>query len=200
MVALAAFAAVSCGHGPDIILITVLPIDAPEGQNESLMYAMCTDPPHQRPDDALRVRFVNDRGVVFEQTVRCEIARRKYKPTAREVLSPARVRPVKEECTLPITEQTDGNVAPLLCPNGGVNVTAWHHYASGPDFTWSKTMALGRRATAAQVSEAMCVDYRAVYGTRPRTISAERLASAYYGWTFASDDPVARFERHCSSD
>jgi hypothetical protein len=71
---------VGCGHKPEIILTTHLPIDAPPGQNEQLMFAMCTEPSHPGPDDALRVGFVNGRGIVFEQTVRCEIVRRKYKP------------------------------------------------------------------------------------------------------------------------
>jgi hypothetical protein len=116
---------------------------------------------------------------------------------ARRILAPATVAPTTDECNLTVTAQADGNVVPLLCPTGGVNVVAWDHYAKGAvgggPLTASKTMAIGRAATAAQVGDAMCFDYRAVYGTKPLTMSAERLAAAYYGWAFTTDDPAKTF-------
>src|SRR5436305_1207985 len=48
--------------------------------------------------------------------------------SARAILAPATVPPVADECSLQTTDAADGNVFPLLCPAGGVNVTAWNHY------------------------------------------------------------------------
>jgi hypothetical protein len=39
----------------------------------------------------------------------------------------------------------------------------------------------------------MCSDYASVYGTNPLTISAEKLAAAYYGWT-VTDTKVSHFD------
>jgi hypothetical protein len=121
----------------------------------------------------------------------------------KKVLAPATVPPVTDECTIQLTHDADGNVAPLLCPNGGVNALAWEHYDEGyvctsstscTPKTWSKVMQLGTEASAAQVYQAMCSDYKDVFGTNPLTISAEELASAYYGWHFTGESPVSKFE------
>lgn len=113
------------------------------------------------------------------------------------MLPPAVVGPVSTECSMPLTNHADGNVAPLLCPSGGVNVPGWQHYALGyvgsRPMSWSKTLGLGPGATSAQVLAAMCSDYANVYGTNPLTVSAEHLAAAYYGWKF-SPDPSATFQ------
>lgn len=101
---------------------------------------------------------------------------------ARGILSPATVPPSSSECTLPLTNDADGNVTPLLCPNGGVNTNAWRHYTSGPNGVTPKLLTLGRGATSTQVFSAMCSDYTSMYKTYPLTISAEKLAQAYYGW------------------
>jgi hypothetical protein len=114
------------------------------------------------------------------------------------VLAPATVPPAGSECTLQLTNDADGNVTPLLCPGGGVNTNAWRHdargFAGGQPVTWSKVLGLGPQASAQQVYQAMCSDYQNVYGTRPITESAEQLAQAYYGWTFAGNSPLAEFE------
>ncbi len=106
----------------------------------------------------------------------------------RAVLPPAAVAPVSDECTMPLLPEADGNVRPLLCARGIVNTLAWAHDARGQvggrPVTSSKVMALGREVTATNVLEAMCSDFRNIFGTNPRTLSAERLASAYYGWHF----------------
>jgi hypothetical protein len=116
---------------------------------------------------------------------------------ARAILLPAKVAPVSDECTLPVSNKTDGNVAPLLCPNGGVNRIAWAHYSRGKvrdlPATSSKTMQLGRDASATSAFGAMCSDYSNVYGTNPLTRSSEKLAAAYYGWTF-TDSRVSQFD------
>jgi photosystem II stability/assembly factor-like uncharacterized protein len=104
----------------------------------------------------------------------------------REVLAPAKVGPVGDECRLPITREADGNVTPLLCGDGGVNALAWmvfsHGCPRGGACTWSQTMALGRQPSVAQLEIALCADYRTLFRTNPLTISAGRLAAAYYGW------------------
>ncbi len=58
----------------------------------------------------------------------------------------------------------------------------------------ARCVSLGPYASPGQVYQAMCTDDEDVYGTSPLTISAERLAAAYYGWQFASDNPVSDFE------
>lgn len=91
--------------------------------------------------------------------------------------------PISSECTLPLTNDADGNVTPLLCATGGVNTSAWQHYASGRSGVTPKLLTLGRDATSTQVFNAMCSDYTSIYKTYPLTISAEKLAQAYYGWS-----------------
>ena len=107
-------------------------------------------------------------------------------PSTSRVLPPATVAPVSAECTLALTHEADLNVKPLLCPNGGVNVSAWQWYekghVNGGPVTWSKTLSLGPEATASEVQQAMCADFVNVYGTNPLTISGGELAAAYYGW------------------
>lgn len=116
----------------------------------------------------------------------------------RAVLSPATVAPVSDECTLTLTKEADGNVTPLLCSTGGVNVLAWQYYRQGhvgkKPVTKSQTMALGRTASPSRVLRAMCADYSNIYGTNPLTVSAEHLAAAYYGWNFGSNNPAATFQ------
>jgi hypothetical protein len=107
--------------------------------------------------------------------------------------------PVSDESRLPPTGEANGNVTPLLGPNGGVNALAWQHYQSGSvgskPIRTSQTLALGRSASTHQVLQAMCADYSNVYGTIPLTVSAEHLAAAYYGWDFGGSDPAVKFQR-----
>lgn len=81
--AMTLLALVGCnGEGTDIILTTRLPMDAPPGQNEQVMYDMCTHlgKEKERPEDALKVKFVDSNGVESERIIRCESVRRKHKP------------------------------------------------------------------------------------------------------------------------
>ena len=116
---------------------------------------------------------------------------------SRATLLPAKVAPVSDESTLAVTRAEDGNVDPLLCPGGGVNRVAWARYAHGHvgslPTTASTTMALGPDASATSVVAAMCSDYTAVYGTNPLTMSSEKLAAAYYGWTL-TDTKISHFD------
>lgn len=120
--------------------------------------------------------------------------------SARAVLTPATITPVSDECALPLTHYQDGNAGPLLCPGGGVNVLAWQDFAegqvSGGPRSWSQTMALGPNASATQVWQAMCTDKPRVYGTNTLTLSAQKLAAAYYGWDFHGPDPGTEFQQN----
>ena len=88
--------------------------------------------------------------------------------------------------SLALTRGADGNVRPLLCPNGGVNTDAWRWYAKGRvdngPLVSSRMLGLGSEVTATEVQQAMCADFTDVYGTNPLTISAGQVAAAYYGW------------------
>ncbi len=108
---------------------------------------------------------------------------RSASPTGFTVLAPATVPPVYAECNVPVSDSTDGNLYPLLCPNGGVNIRAWDgytRYIDGPLFE------LGRNADAAVVLAAMCQAYyhKPADATSVEVQSAEELAAAYYGWNF----------------
>jgi hypothetical protein len=115
----------------------------------------------------------------------------------RAILPPATVPPVSNECTLPVTFDSDGNVSPLTCAGGGVNRTAWNWYASGGTSTLvnSELLRLGLYATPGQAYQAMCYDYANVYKTKPITERAEEIAQTYYGWQFAGDNPLQDFEQ-----
>jgi hypothetical protein len=56
-------------------------------------------------------------------------------------------------------------------------------------------MALGPHPSVSQVWQAMCADYANMFGTNPLTISAERLAASYYGWSFSGSGPASDFEK-----
>lgn len=96
------------------------------------------------------------------------------------VLPPATVPPVVRECSSPLSYSSDGNAAPLICANGGLNVNAWHFYAPlGRD-----VMGLGRDASIKQAEAAMCNDWTVNHATAPEEQSAGTLAAHYYGWPF----------------
>jgi hypothetical protein len=135
--------------------------------------------------------------VTTQTTSKQPIATLPASDISRAILLPAKVSPVSDECHLTATRAADGNVGPLLCTGGGVNIVAWARYAHSHvgslPTTASKTMALGRDTNATSVVAAMCSDYAALYGTNPLTISSEKLAAAYYGWTF-TDTKIAHFD------
>ena len=105
----------------------------------------------------------------------------------REVLSPATTAPVGDECALTLTYDEDGNVTPLTCPDGGVNVWAWEHYNRV-----ATVMALGRDVSVSAITQAMCFDYGHGLGTNPLTISASQLAAAYYGWSSSTENSAVQ--------
>lgn len=106
----------------------------------------------------------------------------------RQVLPPATIGPQSDECALTLTVEADGNVSPLLCPDGGVNVPAWQHYEKA-----TAVLTLGRGPTASTITSAMCNTYARGFGTNPLTISAGKLAAAYYGWGAADVMTVESF-------
>ena len=82
-IALAAF--LGCDGKPSIVITTALPIDAPPGQNERLLYIMCNDVGRHK-NDHIKVIYVKGKGGVFKgraftQTPFCsEVMKTKYKP------------------------------------------------------------------------------------------------------------------------
>lgn len=114
-------------------------------------------------------------------------------PAPLGVLSPALVGPASgvSECAQQLTVGADGNVEPLECADGGLNVTAWRYFVgTNPP----SVMVLGSNATSAQVESAMCADLH--HSTGPIESSAEHLAATYYDWTF-STDPTLDFPMYC---
>jgi hypothetical protein len=103
---------------------------------------------------------------------------------AAAVLFPATVPPADKECTYPVTRGADGNVAPLLCQDGRLNVDAWNFY--NMSFVGSELLRLGQGATATTVYQAMCFDITALNMTKPEAESTEKLAAAYYGWNVSA--------------
>ncbi|MDA8185195.1 MAG: ATP-binding cassette domain-containing protein [Actinomycetota bacterium] len=100
-------------------------------------------------------------------------------PPDFQVLPPATVPPVSAECVEQLTYFADGNIGPLTCPNGGVNVVAWRSLElDDPIFT------LGRFANPEQVLATTC-QYMNDNETLPIATSAEEIAAAYYGWKFS---------------
>jgi hypothetical protein len=98
-------------------------------------------------------------------------------------LAPAPSLPVAAECSLSLTTSADGNVSPLLCPDGGVNVSAWHVYATNNLLV----MEQPRDATENQVVQAFCSDLAGGHTTLTIEQSAEELAAHYNGWAFGGD-------------
>jgi hypothetical protein len=75
-------------------------------------------------------------------------------PVARQVLPPATVMPAIDLCSADLVTTANGNVYPLLCHSGAVNVTAWRFYVQ----VSSNILALGRDVTLEQVQAALCAD------------------------------------------
>lgn len=109
-------------------------------------------------------------------------------PNEWAVLPGTHNSPEKKECTLPIVLTEDGNVHPLLCHGGGVNVGAWLFY----EHLRPSIMAMGRYATPRQVFTLMCNLHRDKPSgfkrnlTLPEYENAYSLTSAYNGWKFTS--------------
>ncbi len=101
--------------------------------------------------------------------------------TTRQVLPPATVPPRVDECIQQLTFGADGNVWPVSCVNGDLNVLAWQEIAKGNPLI----MTLGPYATPDQVEEALCSDLR--NSTIPIATSAYQISALYYGWSFGVD-------------
>lgn len=101
-------------------------------------------------------------------------------PVPKQVLAPASDLPVSNLCTAPVTFVPDGNVRPVLCTSGAVNVKAWQFYA---DISAS-VLGLGLNPTQGQVESAICDDFKHNHATVPEESSGYLLATTYYGWSF----------------
>ena len=105
-------------------------------------------------------------------------------PVARQVLPPATVLPVARLCTTKTIATANGNVQPVLCRGGAVNVQAWKFYATA---IAPSVLAAGPAARLPDVELAACRDGARFRDTMPELDWAFVIASAYYGWTFAFD-------------
>jgi len=104
-------------------------------------------------------------------------------PVPRQVLAPASVMPAVDLCSADLVATANGNVYPLLCQGGAVNVTAWRFYVQ----VSSNILALGLDPTLDQVQAALCADQSQYHATYVEESSAYQLAAAYYGWSFTPE-------------
>jgi hypothetical protein len=104
-------------------------------------------------------------------------------PVPQQVLPPASDLPVANLCTKSIVLTADGNALPLTCSNGALNVRAWQYYAT----ISASVLGLGLNPTEGQVESAICDDLNHNHATRVEEASGYKLASTYYGWSFAID-------------
>jgi len=104
-------------------------------------------------------------------------------PVMRQVLAPAKVLPIAALCSYKLTATADGNFWPTLCRGGAINVLAWRKYVSiSPNL-----LSAGRTATFEAVRAATCRDDTAYHATFVEEEYAYEMASAYYGWKFATE-------------
>jgi hypothetical protein len=104
-------------------------------------------------------------------------------PVARSVLPPAKSLPAVALCAQPLVTDQAGNVEPLLCSDGGLNVLAWKFYAP----LAPKVLAAGTAASFKVVQAAICGDVITKHATVLAELNAYNLAAAYYGWSFTTD-------------
>ena len=104
-------------------------------------------------------------------------------PVEKQVLAPASDPPVANLCQTQVTSTADGNVTPLLCKSGALNVQAWFFYKS----VSASVLGLGLNPTQGQVESAICDDLNHNHATRVEESSGYKLAATYYGWSFAID-------------
>ncbi|MHB8571744.1 MAG: hypothetical protein ACYDAY_02145 [Candidatus Dormibacteria bacterium] len=100
--------------------------------------------------------------------------------SARIVLAPATTAPAVDECDQQLAYAADGNVSPLACSDGRLNVRAWRALAQDNP----SVMTLGPYATPAQVHAAACMDVQR--STIPIEQSVVDIATIYYGWQFGT--------------
>jgi len=107
-----------------------------------------------------------------------------YRSVTSSILSPALVLPRQGECIEQLVYDADGNVQPLLCPNGEVNVPAWKHYAN---LGYAPILGLGPQTDEHNAKAALCALQNA---TLPERLAEWTLVSAYHKWQF-SPNPTA---------
>jgi hypothetical protein len=81
-----------------------------------------------------------------------------------------------------VSYAADGNVGPVLCPDGHPNAYAMPALTNAA----RRMMALGEFATPADVSAAACADL-AKRSTGPIEESAYKFMKALNGWSFGRD-------------
>ena len=101
----------------------------------------------------------------------------------RQVLPPATDPPNVDLCSKPVVSAADGNVTPLQCGSGALNVQAWTYYST----ISASILGLGANPSAAQPQAAMCDDLAHNGASRAQEPNGYRLAKLYYGWTFDID-------------
>ena len=104
-------------------------------------------------------------------------------PVEKQVLAPAQDLPVANLCQTSVTFTADGNVTPLLCKSGALNVQAWFFYKN----VSASILGLGLNPTEGQAESAICDDLNHNHATRVEEASGYKLAASYYGWSFAID-------------
>jgi len=98
-----------------------------------------------------------------------------------QTLAPASEPPVQSECSVTVDVAPNGDISPLFCADGGINVLAWQAYAKRNP----SVMSLGRGATSSDVLAAMCNDLvSSVHASVDDEKNIEALAARYNGWTF----------------
>lgn len=112
----------------------------------------------------------------------------------RAVLPLAVGPPVGDECQRRVVVGADGDVGPLRCPGGGVNVNAWDDYVQ----LRPALLSAGRRATARAAVRWFCgAGQPAEIGVTYAEMDAvAQLAAAYYGWRW----PLPRAEDVTASE
>ena len=104
-------------------------------------------------------------------------------PIEKQVLAPATDLPVANLCQTDIAFTADGNVTPLLCKSGALNVQAWFFYKN----VSASVLGIGLNPTEGQVESAICDDLNHNHATRVEEANGYKLAATYYGWSFAVD-------------
>jgi len=106
--------------------------------------------------------------------------------TSPSALPPA--SPLALEACGEITHYQDGNIGPVLCPDGRPSFAADTFFRSMEPAL--AVLRVGADANLADVETAMCADKTFAHLTNPVEESAYRLAAAEQGWAFG-DKPVA---------
>lgn len=107
-------------------------------------------------------------------------------------LLPAAAPSVAPLCDAPLALSDSAIPRPLTCHGGAINVEAWNSFAGGAP----GVLALGRRATPAEVHGASCRALQQMAAQAPYVRAAVGLAGAYEGWHFARS-PLAGFPADC---